>query len=446
MKKSKLLKYLMLLVVPMLVTLITIIISDNIVLSLEVFFLMTYFIMVVYFTKDLFSPFLFFFVNIFLGVMDIYFVSLKFRNVLDYHSIQIYEKSLFLIIIWLSFFVIGYKLTPKRLSKYKYKDKILSKKVDNRMNIFLILCSGVILCFTAFKVFMTIKATGKISMDIAFFDGQKFLIALYPLCGYIPICFLAKGKKIKAIISDILIFVVIALSGRRYIAIITTIFPFLIYYNYKIKKINVKNLLLLAIPVIIFVIMVGHVRLQKSHQVYSENPFLNVAITMGKYIQYGQNLPDLVYAIDTKKIDYQGCKYAFRGVIGLIPRSLWENKPEVDYSYITSELVYGHKKGYGEPVGQFGWAYLCFGHIGVIVSGFITGIISSLFYTWMRKNNDAFSIGTYALLIMQVINIFTPESQMKIILFIIYILFIKILSLIKIDGVSRLLKEDNIYA
>ena len=170
--------------------------------------------------------------------------------------------------------------------------------------------------------------------------------------------------------------------------------------------------------------------MQKSI-VYNENPVLNTIITLGKYIQYGENLPDLIYSIDNGNVKYQGFKYTFRGISGLVPRNFWKNKPDIDYSSITSKLVYGYDRGYGQPVGQFGWAYLCFGYFGVILSGLITGVISKKIYDWMRKRNDAFSIGLYSLLIMQIINIFTPESQLKILLFMLFIFFVKIFNLFR---------------
>lgn len=367
--------------------------------------------------------------------MDIYFVAIKFRTVALQHSIEIYEKSLFLIIIWLVMFALGYKMIKK--DNLINKVNKINKYKNHKFNYSLIFVSLLFLIFLLMKVILTIKKNGTISMDLSFFNGQAFMVAMFPLCGFIPICFLEEKKKKYAILSAVVIFLTIALSGRRYVAIITTIFPLLVYYHYKIKKIEVKNLLVLAIPVIIFVIVVGHIRLQNSHQVYNENALLNTMITLGKYIQYGQNLPDLVYSIDSEKIEYQGFTYAFRGVIGLIPRSMWPNKPEVDYSNITSQLVYGFDKGYGEPVGQFGWAYLCFGYLGVIISGFLTGIISNHFYKWMRKKDNAYSIAVYSLLIMQVINIFTPDSQMKIILFVLFILFVSIFNSIRRDNYEK---------
>ena len=432
---KKIFRYLLILVIPSLLFMYTLCISNRIILSIEMFCLSIYFIFIIYFTKDLFNPSIFFFVNIFLGIMDIYFVAIKFRTVAFYHSIEIYEKSLFLILIWLLTFSCGYKILNR---KFLINEK---KKIDeyknHKFNYSLIYISLLFLTFLLVKVILTIKKSGTISMDLSFFDGQGFMVAMFPLCGFIPICFLEEKKKKCAILSTIVIFLTISLSGRRYVAIITTVFPLLVYYHYKIKKIEVKNLILLAIPIIIFVIIVGHIRLQNSHQVYSENPLLNTMITLGKYIQYGQNLPDLVYTIDSKKIEYQGFTYIFRGVIGLIPRSIWVNKPEVDYSNITSQLVYGIDKGYGEPVGQFGWAYLCFGYFGVIFSGFLTGFIAKLFYKWMREKNNAYSIAVYSLLIMQVINIFTPDSQMKIILFILFILFVSFFNSIRRDAYEK---------
>ena len=432
MKKNNqnLIGFLLLFILPTIMFIVSMLLTNSYIFSIEMFLLLLYFIFIIYFTKDLFSPFTFFFVNIFLGIVDIFFVATKYRSVVQYYPLGIYEKSLFLILIWLFMFYVGFNLKYKNKTYTDNKTSKITDEKKHHFNYSLIIASSFILLFLILKVFSTIKNIGKLSMDIAFFDGQGFLVAMFPICGFIPICFMEEKNKKLTIISAILVFLVIAMSGRRLVAITTTIFPILTYYNYKIKKIKVKNLYILAIPIIFFVFLIGNIRMQKSI-VYNENPILNTAITLGKYIQYGENLPDLIYSVDNKKVMNQGFKYTFRGVSGLIPRGIWKDKPEIDYSSITSKLVYGYDRGYGQPVGQFGWAYLCFGYLGVILSGLITGVISNKVYGWMRKRNDAFSIGLYSLLIMQIINIFTPESQLKILLFIIFIFFVKIFNSIR---------------
>ncbi len=428
-KSNNFFKYIFLLIIPTLLLIYTFSLTNYFFLSLEISFLTVYFIFILYFTKDLFTPFIFFFINIFLGIVDIYFVAIKLRNVVSYYPMSIYEKTLFLIILWLVMFLLGYKIRIKKNKiSTNYNLKINNVKTLNHS---FIIISTLFLMFLLFKVLLTIKKVGSISMNLEFFEGQAFLIAMFPLCGFIPVCLLEENKKKMAIIASIVIFLTISLTGRRYVAIITTIFPLLVYYHYKVKKIKVKNLMLLAIPVVIFIMIVGRIRMQNNYRIYNENTFLNTAIMMGKYIQYGENIPDLVYSIDSNKICYQGFKYSLRGFIGIIPRKIWNNKPEVDYSNITSQLVYGYDRGYGQPVGQFGWAYLCFGYVGVVLSGFLTGFISRKFYYWMLKRKTAYSIAIYSLMIMQVINIFTPDSQMKIILFMFYIVIVNIVNLIK---------------
>lgn len=437
-KNKNFFKYMFLFIIPTILFIYTFFLTSYFFLSLEISFLAMYFILILYFTKDLFTPFIFFFINIFLGIVDIYFVAIKLRSVALYYSMNVYEKTLFLIILWLLMFLIGYKISLKKTNKMKISVDNNHKKYNVKLlNSSFIIISILFFVFLFFKVLLTIKKVGAISMNLEFFEGQAFLIAMFPICGFIPVCLLEERRKKMAIIATIMIFLTISLTGRRYVAIMTTIFPLLVYYHYKVKKIKVKNLMLLAIPFIIFIMIVGRIRMQNSYRIYNENTFLNTAIMMGKYIQYGENIPDLVYSLDNKKISYQGFKYSLRGVIGLIPRKFWDNKPEVDYSNITSQLVYGYDRGYGQPVGQFGWSYLCFGYVGVVLSGLLTGFISKKFYYWMLKRKTAYSIAIYSLMIMQFINVFTPDSQMKILLFILFILFVLIFNSIRRNAYEK---------
>lgn len=444
-KQNKIIPCLVLLLIPSIISLLIIGFFEYYIIALEVFVIMVYFILILYFSNDLFSPFIFFFINIFLGAMDIVFVCLKIRNVAIYYPVQIYEKTLFLVIIWLITFFIGYKFKNKLVKKNS--DNINNENVqkeykngNKRLSNSLLIVSFIVTMFLATKVLLTIKEVGTLSMRLSFFEGQGYILAMFPICGFMPILLMEKGYKKIAIFADVIVFVIIALSGRRMVAIITSIFPLLLYYNYKVKKIKIKKLFILAIPITIFILIVGYIRTNTNNIIGGEkNAFVNVMVTMGKYVQYGENVPDLIYNMDNGNIKFQYFSYALRGIEGLIPRSLWKDKPAVDYSNITSIMIYGYDKGYGQPVGQFGWAYFCFGYIGVIVSGLITGYISCMFYKWSRKENTATSIGIYALMIIQIINIFTPDSQMKIIFFSLYIVIAKIFSQV---GQRKIYKEQ----
>ena len=129
----------------------------------------------------------------------------------------------------------------------------------------------------------------------------------------------------------------------------------------------------------------------------------------------GESLPDTIYAIDSGKVDHSYFKYFFRGIIGLIPRAVWKEKPDlIDHSTIISSDIY-NVTTYGRPIGSFGYSYYCFGIIGTIITGLVSGMLTKRFYHWMLNNKDYIHIFIYSVLVINMINIVKPESQLTII-------------------------------
>lgn len=388
---------------------------------IEASLLMGFFAYIIFDSKDRFNPFSFFLLSLFLGFLDIVLVVMDIRIVNIKYDIDIYEKSLFFIIIWLVSFCIGYIFKIKREKKIRLKKIRFLNDVINMVNMDMMLIIGVLFqFFISYKIFSTIVAVGGISTAMNNFavfryNNQGYLATILPLISIVTIVLLEKKRKATSIMSMIYNFVLVTLTGRRGLAINTVIIPFLIYYNYRIKKITNKEVSIVCIPIIIFILLIGSIRNQTVKLSENNTSILNIIASVTNTIQYGQNVPDLINKMDNGGLEFQGTKNLLNGITGLIPRSIWANKPESDHSLITSRLVYYDKITYGKPVGAFGFAYLNMGYIGIILSGIICGKITNCFYTWVVNNKSGMSILLYSILIQSVIIITNPESQLKII-------------------------------
>lgn len=414
----------------------------------EAFILFEFFLNILINVNDRFNPFSFFLLTIFLGFLDIVLVVCDIRIISHKYSINIYEKSLLLFIVWILSFGVAYVIKYK---KNKAKKIHIFKIMDNVINSVnlksLIIVSLIIQIFIAYKIIYTIIQIGNITQamnDFSVFryNNQGYLATMFPLLSIVSIALYEKGYKKNAICSMILNFILITLTGRRGVAINTVIITFIVYYNYRVKKINNKKIFMVMVPLIAFIIFIGNMRNQQI-TVNSTNFFARTVSYITNTIQYGQNIPDLLYKIDSKLIDFQKDKYIFNGILGMIPRAFWDNKPEVDHSLITSKLVYYSDIDYGKPVGAFGFAYLCFGYFGVVLSGFLCGYFTCLLYKWMLQKKNLLPIIIYSVLIQSFIYITLPESQTKIITLFVIFCVISVFSSMKNGKIILINKKRN---
>lgn len=414
-----------------------IILDGNLTFSIEVGIIMFYFSFVLLIYKDRFNPFLFLLISFGLGILDIIFVAFKIRNVQNYYSIHIYEKCLFIIILWLFGFTISYFCFG--LLKNNEKSKSLKGIVNNVINksnerIILIIFLALYI-YVLYKIFITIKLLGGvqnalINSSIFRYNNQGYLATLLSLCSIIPICLFELKKKKTSALSLILMLIVLMLTGRRGLIISSLLLPFLVYYNYSYKKISNKQLIPCMLIFFVIILFIGMLRNQSS-VTSTNNSFISTLTNLTISTQMGENFPDTIYSLDNGSIKYQKFKYLNRGLVGLVPRKFWNNKPDlIDHSMIVSKLVYGNDK-YGRPIGPFGFSYLCFGYVGVIIISILTGIISRIFYDWMVKTKTYMSIFLYSILINYVINIIKPEALMNVLAIVLVIIFCSILSNLK---------------
>ncbi|AZB44665.1 O-antigen polysaccharide polymerase Wzy [Bacillus sp. FJAT-42376] len=393
-----------------------------------------FFLSIVFFSKNIFNPFNFFFIYTFLGFIDITMVASGVRNGLYDVPNYIYNKSLFIMLIWLVTFTLGYLCVVKITIKVKHF-RNLDNEQENDIYPWVIftLCCVVF----SFSFLSTLKNSLKLGGLVEGMSGggeafadQGYLLALLGFAGCLPVLALYSGKKIRAVIYALLVFISIVITGRRSMAILTAFLPLCVYWNSKVKKIKLLNIAIIAVPLLIIIMYVGAIRTADNpsfSETYTDNYFVSQLAILARYNGYGDNIPLMISKIDSGALDFQKFEYIYRGVQYYIPRNLWPEKPLVHSAQIVSNSVF-FKGDTGRPVNAYGWAYFNFGYVGVILSGFFTGIIVSYFYKIVQKRKSVMLLCMYALLILPVLEIFQPEAQMKILLFTVTLKMLEIIS------------------
>lgn len=384
--------------------------------SLEISFLVFIALEVLLIYKDRLSPLLFLFISFGIGILDVILVGLGVRVVSNEYPIEIYEKSIGMIIIWIVSFIVGYYFTRK--SKNRKEEARTSHLGNINIDIILFFFS-ILYLFAVIKVVETVIALGGVDSSmvnaaIFRYDDQAYLATILSLSSIIPICLMEKGKNKLAIVTTILMLIILVITGRRGMIINYLLIPILTYVNYKKIRITNKIGAIALIASMVVILVIGNMRGQNSIS-NSSNGVVGALTNLTVSTKLGETLPDTIYAIDNGDVEYGKFKYFYRGFIGLIPRAIWKDKPElIDHSTIISSNIY-NVKTYGTPVGAFGYSYYCFGMIGVILVGLISGILTKKFYYWMLKEKDFIHVFLYSVLVINVINIIKPECQLTII-------------------------------
>ena len=188
-EKNKILKFLISIIISFSISLRMLLSVQNIsyVFCLEAFVLFVFFINIIINVKDRFFPISFLLVSVFLGFLDLIFVVCDLRIVTDKYSIQIYEKSLLLFIVWIFFFMIAYLYKEKKNDKMTFRGTEIINNIISSINInHVIVLSLIIQFFIAFKIIKTVRIVGGINNamnDFAVFkyDQHYFLILSFYL-------------------------------------------------------------------------------------------------------------------------------------------------------------------------------------------------------------------------------------------------------------------------
>ncbi|RHW39558.1 oligosaccharide repeat unit polymerase [Lysinibacillus yapensis] len=347
----------------------------------------------------------------------------------DYYNTA-FAFAILVIIIWYLSMYLGYFYASNQRS---------SKNLDMRM---VELNNPKLIAFMLFLItiigfIFTIYLKGGISgMILALsgrteaYSGLHYMIKIVGLGAISALILLGCGYKKLSFILIILTFILLSLFGGRGAAFFGSIFPYFVYYHYRINKIKFIHLIPIGIIAIFFGIALGNYRLYQEARI-SIGGIHDILSKIAHSTQGGEILPSLIGSLINGNIDYARGSTLINIIYAPIPSSLWANKPLIDESGIVGHALMGSSV-WGLPPRPYGLAFFNFGFIGVLIIGCLTGIIIyKMYQTFVIKNNNTsrYNVGLifYVLTIIAFYNVVATSAQIDIIWNIGVFIFIKIL-------------------
>lgn len=235
--------------------------------------------------------------------------------------------------------------------------------------------------------------------------------------------FLFRGNKKTAIAVAIFQMVILYSFAERGGMLLFTVMPFLIIWHLYIKQIPLKRLSIYGFVVISIYTLMANLRY--TGQIFGSG-FMSLydsfIRTVGG-VAHHQITATIIYYIDNNLIQYLYGAPLINIFIAWIPRSFWSGKPIISESGIVGRIILG-PDGYGLPPGIFGYGYVNFGWVGVLLFGLLSGVTVSYFYNklvgFYINNTIAIPKGNaiiYVFLVTLVPPIMHTEAQMKILMY-----------------------------
>jgi len=414
----------------------------------------------------------YFFIGFPLRALLIYHEPLQLRmaNAIPYsYYLDYLDTALVYMIIGFSTFLIGYysriskhivQLIPKPL--FLESQNISVSKV---MLVFLFGCVfRVISLELGYGFFRTLhsdllKVTGSLNYYLlAFGDFALYGTFLIAAIHYMN---LSRSKSLKALLWCLLIpldiFYGLVFVGKK--QLIVPLLVVIMAINYFKRKIGIKKLAIVFI-IIVFIIFpvinfyrasfsriglknpesfsaVGY-NLEKIYSNLSAMPFSDYMVLSIFYLCNRNTAIDNVAAaikFTPQVRDFQYGKYwALIPALAFVPRAIWKNKPDINYSVGFGEDYLGHTSGVAWGTTNPGDFYMNFGVLGIFFGMFVLGVLFKILYRYFVDVEEPkpLKIFIYAFLMFQMINGFEGNivaiysAVLKTLLFIVLIaLFVK---------------------
>ncbi|SDI42142.1 O-antigen polymerase [Natribacillus halophilus] len=391
--------------------------------------------------KDLFHPLVVYSLFQSLFLIDMLTKSLEPRMHLEYLTVSsddaesFLSSSITLWIIWYLLLILGVFLANKiRISNDGFrlgKKNSLNPKINYPTLIAMIF---IFIGFISFLYATFVVNNGLASMldsmmsRVETYEGLAYVTYFTQLGVVGSILLLLKGHKKTSIVTVIIFLSIISLYGSRG-TVLTLLISFILAYNYIIKRMRVGKLLPVGIIGLIFVQVFGNQRFSGDFSINNDMNIIDLIVYSASQKSTGDILPSLVGALENNVIGYQLGKDFFNIIFAPIPRSIWEGKPQIDNTGVIGSLLMG-SESYGLPAGAYGWIYLNFWWIGVIIFGIATGFIVGKIYKLAMKqirNNEDYIFLFYILAVTSFIDISTTAGQIDILFYFGVIILIKIL-------------------
>lgn len=391
-----------------------------------------------FFSKDIMHPFIVFLITsqflFIFNMMDFNANKGTFRYgslPSDYYDTA-FAWSILVIIIWYVSMYLGYFLYKNNSAK-----SIKVKEINNPISISIIL---VILGISSYIYIVSLQGgligiIDALSRRAEAYSGYGYFIKLTGLITISSIIILSRGYKKTSFIIVLISFLLLASFGGRSSAFFGSIFPYLLYYHYRIKKVRYLQLITLAIISIIFAIGMGNYRLYQEFKL-DITGFYDMISKIARNTQGGETLPSLVGSLIKGELDYQYGTTLINILYAPIPRSLWSDKPQIDESGIVGRALMGSEY-WGLPPGPYGISFFNFSFIGVIIIGFITGmIIKKLYIGFVINYHSDYGLMIYILIFPKMFHVVSTSTQIDILWYLGIFVLIKLIDIL-ISSIKR---------
>ncbi len=191
-----------------------------------------------------------------------------------------------------------------------------------------------------------------------------------------------KRKNIFWFFIMLSIFIAILSRSRGHLVLLS--FITLIFYNYRVKRINFLNLLKIFIIILIMVFLIAQFRGSKDFRITKKN----ISNAFGGLFTEFQATATLLSQYERRRLEHYNGQIFFQDVaLSLIPRKIWPEKPKLYGGvFVTDILIPNRQPGFYYTVGTFGGSFADFGYIGVILMMFFAGFFMRIGYDYMMKN------------------------------------------------------------
>lgn len=398
-----------------------------------------------FFSSDIFHPFNIFFIKSqFLFVFNMIDVNahnnaFRYGNLPTSYFENAFFWSIFIIIIWYIFMFLGYTFSKSTLTK-PIQIKLFRINHLYEVSIFLIMIGTLSYIYIVYLKGGFIAVFDAMRNRVEAYEGLHYLLKLVALNTIAAILLLKLGYKKASFIIITLSFLMQASFGGRSNAFFGTIIPYLIFYHYNVKRLNIIKLLPLGVLAALFAISIGNYRIYGTFRVEAGSLYaLFSSLAYGS--SGGEILPSLVGSLLKGHIDYLYGSNLINIIYAPIPRSIWPEKPIIEDSGIVGKALMGDNY-WGLPPGPYGLAFFNFGFFGVIIAAFFVGfIIYKLYYKFVLNHSKKY-VGQifYLLTVTSFFSFFSTRSQIDILWYIGMFVIIKLF-----DNLLFAIRRKNQY-
>ncbi|MBM7839411.1 oligosaccharide repeat unit polymerase [Alkalihalobacillus xiaoxiensis] len=404
-------------------------------------------ILPLFYVKDLFHPFVL--LTLSTGLVLINFIDHNINGEALRYSIGFSHEyidyavrySLIIFIVWYIAFYLGFFINGK--TKKTNSQSFIKALHRPKLVAFCLIVTSMLGFFAIINILGGVSSMLNAMVDTTRnYAGLGYFRSIVSLGGIAALVLLYAGKLKISIIVLLITCVMLSAFGGRGAIVLGTLLPFLMVYNYKIKKISPVLLICFAFLAFIFVLIWEQMR-RYGRINLSDIPKENILTSVAGNTRMADILPSLVGNVLQGNIDFLWGKPLINIIYSPIPRSLWEGKPEIiDETVLIGSLLLGESDFYGLPAGPYGWAFLNFGWFGVIIMGLLTGLIVSKVYNMFIMSRDSskesfVGVILYVLIIRQLFNLFATSAQINIIWILLIFVIIYSIDLVSRDVFSK---------